>query len=372
MFRSKAFTIFTHVLCWFLFFSLPLLFLSQQSNSEQLIGILRTPEYWIFYGYFIFLFYFHAHVLLPYLFLRKKYILYIGMLILLFTAVYYLKPFHNLIESGKRTSTESWDFKPPPGKPIPSSGNRELPPFPNNTDRPPPRDQAEHFDILSTFLFIMIVALSMAVEITRQWRTTQQRAQQAETDKAVAELSFLKAQINPHFLFNILNNIYSLAVTQNQNTAGAILKLSNIMRYLTDEVKADFVSLENEVAYIQDYIDLQQLRLSKKVKLDFIVDGNLENKKIAPLILITFIENVFKYGISNHQEANIIIKLKAEEHQLVFMCQNPIIQTENSFERTGIGLTNTKDRLQFLYPGQHNLTISTEKNIFTVILILTI
>ncbi len=210
----------------------------------------------------------------------------------------------------------------------------------------------------------------MAVEITRQWRTTQQRALQAEADKAVAELSFLKAQINPHFLFNILNNIYALAVTQHENTAGAILKLSNLMRYLTDEVKADFVALENEVAYIRDFIDLQRLRLSKKVKLDFIVDGNLENKKIAPLILITFIENVFKYGISNHLESVITIKLKAEEHQLVFLCQNPIIQTEAPMGRNGIGLTNTRDRLQFLYPGKHNLNISTEKDVFTVILIL--
>ena len=329
-------------------------------------------EYWIFYGFYIFLFYFHAHVLLPYLFIRKKYIAYIGILILLFTIVYNLKPFHKLVEGQKDTSASHPNFKPPPGKPMPFPGSkRALPPPPRDgTGGPPGRDQAEHFDIVSTFLFIMIVALSMAIEITRQWRTTQQRALQAETDKAVAELSFLKAQINPHFLFNILNNIYSLAITQNENTAEAILKLSNIMRYLTDEVKADFVPLKNEVAYIQDYIDLQKLRLSKKVKLHFSVEGNLENKKIAPLILITFIENIFKYGISNHQESDITIRLKAEEHQLVFMCQNPIIQTETSLERIGIGLTNTKDRLQFLYPKNHNITISTEKNTFTVILIL--
>ena len=149
----------------------------------------------------------------------------------------------------------------------------------------------------------MMVALSMAIKMTQQWRTTQQRALQAEADKATAEadkasaeLSFLKAQINPHFLFNILNNIYSLAITQNENTASAILKLSNTMRYLTDEVKADYVPLKREVDYIQDYIDLQRLRLSKKVKLDFSVEGDLENKKIAPLILITFVENVLFSG----------------------------------------------------------------------------
>ena len=210
----------------------------------------------------------------------------------------------------------------------------------------------------------------MAIQITRQWRIMQQQALQAETDKATAELSFLKAQINPHFLFNILNNIYSLAITQNENTAGAILKLSNIMRYLTDEVKPDFVALKSEVAYIQDYIDLQRLRLSKKVKLDFRIAGNLENKKIAPLILISFIENTFKYGISNHQESVITISLEAEEQHIKFICQNPITKTNIPVERTGIGLENTQKRLQYLYPGKHKLTISAEKDLFTVKLIL--
>lgn len=242
---------------------------------------------------------------------------------------------------------------------------------PMNGRRPvPPSGQNVSLDIVSLFLFVMVVSINLAVEISRQWRTTQKRAWQAEADKANAELSLLKAQINPHFLFNILNNIYSLAITQNENTAGAILKLSNIMRYLTDEVKADFVPLKNEVAYIQDYIHLQKLRLSKKVKLDFSIVGNLEHKQIAPLILITFIENVFKYGVSNHQESTLTISIKAEENQLIFICQNLIISSNIPSERTGIGLDNTKARLQYLYPGKHNLTISTEKDVFTVILIL--
>ncbi|PIQ21896.1 MAG: histidine kinase, partial [Cytophagales bacterium CG18_big_fil_WC_8_21_14_2_50_42_9] len=191
-----------------------------------------------------------------------------------------------------------------------------------------------------------------------------------EADKATAELSFLKAQINPHFLFNTLNNIYSLAVMQSPNTATSIMKLSNIMRHVTDDVSEDFVSLSSEVTCIRDYIDLQKLRLSKNTQIDFSVSGNLEQKSIAPLILMTFIENVFKYGISNRHPAQINIKLKAEENLIQFSCQNQIFETSRNTERTGIGLANTRQRLAHLYPDKHTLNISSENNLFTVTLTL--
>ncbi|RDC64338.1 sensor histidine kinase [Adhaeribacter pallidiroseus] len=372
MFRSKAFTLFTHALCWLLFFSLPLLFLNQRSETEQFTAIIQTLAYWLFYGCYIGLFYLHGYVLLPRFFLQKKYFAYAGLLLLLFTAVYFLRPFDNLISHVSRIAPA----KPVTGpfsdkRPVPPLNQPPPPPF-HNPDRPnPPRNGAPvRLDIVSIFLFIMIVTLSMAVEITQQWRTTQQRALLAETDKAKAELSFLKAQINPHFLFNILNNIYSLAITQNENTAEAILKLSNLMRYLTDEVTADFVDLKAEVACMQDYIALQQLRLSKKVKVNFTVTGNLAEKKIAPLVLIPFIENVFKYGVSNREESNIAISLRAEEQTITFYCQNPIFLHQTNRERTGIGLANTRERLQHLYPDNYQLTITSENQLFTVSLIL--
>ena len=212
----------------------------------------------------------------------------------------------------------------------------------------------------------MIWSLGMAFQIIWQWRNTEQRAAQAEAEKATAELSFLKAQIHPHFLFNTLNNIYSMAVLKSEHTPAAILKLSNIMRYATDEVKRNFVSLQDEVAYISDYIDLQRLRLNNKVQLDFSVTGNTENKQIAPLILMTFVENVFKYGISSHEPSVIIIRIMAEENAIVFFCQNKIFGTQNKFESTGIGISNTRKRLEHFYPGRHSITINTENGLFTV------
>jgi LytS/YehU family sensor histidine kinase len=216
----------------------------------------------------------------------------------------------------------------------------------------------------------MIWSVSTALAIIKEWRTTLERAVRAEADKAQAELSFLKAQINPHFLFNTLNNIYSLAITKNENTSFAIMKLSNIMRYVTDDATHDFVSLQSEVDCISDYIDLQLLRLNKKTDVHFSVTGNTEDKQIAPLILITFVENVFKYGISNHEQSSVTIKLSADEKTIALFCQNKLFQTLRRIERAGIGLKNSRQRLEFLYPNKHLLNITTENGLYTVLLTL--
>lgn len=221
-------------------------------------------------------------------------------------------------------------------------------------------------DITSVFLFVMVVALSLAVESTRSLRSTEQRAMKAETDKANAQLSFLMAQINPHFLFNTLNNIYSLAISNDPHTATAILKLSNIMRYVTDEAGVDYGALEEEVACIQDYIDLQRLRLGRKVQLEVAIEGELEGKRIAPLILMTFVENVFKHGVSTHHHSPITIRLVAEEDRISFFCRNRIFQKDNSQERRGIGISNTRERLEHLYPNRYRLAIQQEDDYFAV------
>jgi LytS/YehU family sensor histidine kinase len=273
--------------------------------------------------------------------------------LLLLAAVYFIQPFDDLMNHFTRQGN---GMRPPPG-----------PDLEMGRDGPPPGGpRHRQTDIVSIVLFVTVWSLSTAMCIIRQWRTTEKRAIQAEADKANAELSFLKAQINPHFLFNTLNNIYSLAITKNENTAESIMKLSNIMRYVTDDIREDFVSLNNEIECMRDFIDLQRLRLGKKMNVDFSVSGNTEKKKIAPLILMTFIENVFKYGISNHEPSDILIKLSADERSITFFCQNKMFETKRNTERAGIGIANTRKRLQHLYPGKHFLDIKTENSLFTV------
>ena len=200
----------------------------------------------------------------------------------------------------------------------------------------------------------------------QKWRLTEQRALQAEAEKANAELSFLKAQVNPHFLFNTLNNIYSLAVSKSEHTADSIMKLSNIMRYITDEAREDKVSLQQELDCMRDYIDLQRLRLGKNAQVMFTATGTLERKKIPPLLLMTFVENAFKYGISNHEPSPIVIRVEVGEKELYFETINKLYEKKTQLERTGIGQKNALKRLQHMYPSKHTISIDTADGFYTV------
>jgi len=221
-------------------------------------------------------------------------------------------------------------------------------------------------DSNSLFIFLMIIAISTAIKTVQQWQLTEQRAARAEADKASAELSFLKAQINPHFLFNTLNNIYTLAVTHDEHAADSIMKLSNIMRYVTDDVTVDFVPLQSEIDCIGDYIELQRLRLNEDTPISFTVQGNTETKIIPPLVLMTFVENVFKYGISKQEPSPITIDITVNDEGISFFCQNTIFIRDQETQRAGIGIKNTKQRLEHLYPGRHLLYITNDEKLYTV------
>jgi two-component system LytT family sensor kinase len=363
--RSRGIVLLSHGLGLLFFFSIPIIFLGQQFRAGQIGGLLLAKPFWIFFGTYVLLFYFHSYFLIPRFFLHKKIAVYAGILALLFAGVFLLKPFDKLASQVGRDTVNS--FPGPPMGPGPVPFEAERPPGPPPG---PPRERHVTFDIVSLFLFGMVVALNLAVETSRQWRHSQRQALKAEADKVNAELSFLKAQINPHFLFNTLNNIYALVVTHNEHAGPAILKLSNIMRYVTDEVQADFVPLQHEVNCLQDYIELHRLRLGKMVELEYSLTGAFGNKTIAPLVLVTFVENAFKYGISNHERAPITIQLKAETDQITFFCQNKIFHHKPTLERSGVGIANIRERLQYLYPGKHDLSLSTEGGLFTVNLIL--
>lgn len=372
MFRNKLSVIIIHITCWLIFLSLPLVFISDLPSSRSpWWELILTTRYWLFVLVYLLLFYGNTYFLIPKLFFSKKIVAYFGVLLLLVGLIYYLQPFDHLMSHNGRQEQARMEHRAPPDDfGPPDHSFRDIPPPPRDgqfRDGPPPNSRRRRTDIVSLFLFVAVVALALAIEVNKRWRLTEQRAAQAEAGRANAELSFLKAQINPHFLFNTLNNIYTLAVTKNEHTADSIMKLSNIMRYVTDEASEHFVSLESEVDCVRDYIDLQRLRLGKKVHLDFNVQGDLERKRIAPLIFMTFIENVFKYGISNHADSSLVIRIFAEEKTITFYSSNPVFNGRKDRERTGgIGISNTRRRLEHLYPNRHLLNIIEDEGLYTV------
>ncbi|WP_165372144.1 sensor histidine kinase [Emticicia agri] len=366
----KNFSLIAHLVGWLIVFSLTSLFLSENRSASE---IFLRPNFWVFFLIYISLFYLNTGWLIPKLFFTKKYLFYFGIILCLLMGIAIVKPFDRLVFERNRPSqvdkpTPSFCEPPPPGeRPQDFKELRREPP--RDFEREP-RQERNQIDVISIFLFGLIWALGMALKISERWRDSEQRAVRAEADKANAELSFLKAQINPHFLFNTLNNIYSLAVTNNKNTAVSIMKLSQIMRYVTDEVSEDFVPLQSEIECISNYIDLQKLRLSKKTEVIFEVSGNTDTKQISPLILMTFVENAFKHGISNHENAVIEIRIEVVANTIRFVCKNTLFATSRKIERTGIGLTNTRQRLTHLYKNRHSLVINEDSDFYFVELII--
>lgn len=348
-----------HVLGWFLFFSLIIGFISYSPQQGMESGWF-TSGFLFFILIYVFIFYVNSYVLVPKFFLTRKYVLYFSILLGLFLIVCFLQPYDHVLSMHRHHHPhfqEGFPFPPPP-KP-PGFGN-DMPPGDGLRPRP------KHLDIVSVVLFLTVWSFSTAMQITRQWRDTQRRALQAEADKVNAELSFLKAQINPHFLFNTLNNIYSLAIIKSEQTPNAVMKLSNILRYITDDARQDFVPLQNEVNSVANYIELQKLRLTNKVEIRFAVQGQLEGKHVSPLLFLTFIENAFKYGVSSHEPCVISIEITAEEKSIEFFCQNKILVKEADEERVGVGVNNARKRLDYLYPGKHLLRIQKDNGNFSV------
>jgi sensor histidine kinase YesM len=214
------------------------------------------------------------------------------------------------------------------------------------------------------FLLAFIISTSIALinELFDAW----EKKQLVEVGKTKAELSFLKSQVNPHFLFNTLYSIYHLTVNKSDKAPEAIMKLSDIIRFVLSESQSDFIPLEKEIDYITKYIDLQKLRISEKTKINFNVCGNIKEKQIAPLILIPFVENAFKYGVSSHVETSIKISLTITETSIELDLSNNKFDIIIEQEKNNIGLRNVKQRLLLLYPHEHKLIIKDEPFAYSV------
>ncbi|NSL91062.1 sensor histidine kinase [Chitinophaga sp. Mgbs1] len=212
--------------------------------------------------------------------------------------------------------------------------------------------------------FALCIVLSVLIEIIHHRWEASNNALHAEASKTRAELSFLKSQLHPHFFFNTLNNIYSLAVSGHEHTARHILKLSNMMRYATD-THHDFVLLQQEIACLHDYIDLQQLRLPGSTQVHFSVSGNPGFKYIAPLLLLPFLENAFRHGVSAMQTTAIHIHLSTTTDHIRFYCSNRLFSHPED-DSTTDALLLTRQRLQQLYPDKYQLTISNKNSEYAV------
>jgi two-component system sensor histidine kinase AlgZ len=218
--------------------------------------------------------------------------------------------------------------------------------------------------IVGDLFIVLFVGL---LRFASDWLRLDSRRRELETEKLTAELNFLKAQVNPHFLFNTLNNLYYLATVKSDIAPQVISKLSEVMRYMIYDSNHEKVELAREIEYIQHYIGLERLRLKDGVPLDFEVSGKTDIL-ITPLILIAFLENAFKHGVSNgNDQCWVRAALEVKEARLVFKIGNSKVRGGTAIaEEEGIGLKNVKRRLDLSYPGKYKLDIQDQTDFFFV------
>ncbi|HNQ68294.1 MAG TPA: histidine kinase [Bacteroidales bacterium] len=234
----------------------------------------------------------------------------------------------------------------------------------------PPDGMNGPFKGISVFSIVFIISTALRMSI--EWFKNEKLRRELENEKLKAELEALKAQIDPHFFFNVLNNICSLARKKSNDTEKFIIKLSELIRYNLYENKGEKFFLEKEIGFLKSYIEIQQLRLDKNAIVKFDYNDTNPDLMVEPMILFPFIENAFKHGISYQNTSLINIKLKTEASRLFFEVENPIVEKSVGKEsnHNGIGLNNVKKRLSLLYPEKHFLDVTSDEGVFKVSLII--
>ncbi|MBB2144397.1 hypothetical protein GM921_02785 [Pedobacter sp. LMG 31464] len=209
-----------------------------------------------------------------------------------------------------------------------------------------------------------IIALSLPIVLAIQWGAQNTHILSLQKEKSQTELDLLKQQLNPHFFFNTLNNLYALSLQKSEKTSESILRLSELMRYTIYKGQEEKVTITQEINYLEDYIELQQIRLKKPLQLNFEKHSIDENVQIAPLLLIVLLENAFKHGIEPAEETAFLnLSLTCTAQELTFSCENSI-ELDKAEKKPGIGLTNLKKRLELLYPNAYTLDITSNNVIF--------
>ncbi|TDO97762.1 sensor histidine kinase [Flavobacterium sp. 245] len=304
----------------------------------------------------IILFYLNYFYLVPVLLLEKKYLIYF-VFALVIIVVFMVIRTHYFIPDFRHLRPEN--MRPARMMPDPKF-------FPKGAHFRTEIRQPFFFKIAPSFFYILILTISAIIRTLTEFYNNQQNKLIAETHRTNTELIYLRKQTNPHFLFNSLNSIYSLAHKKSDLVPDAIVTLSELMRYMLYETDNKTVALEKEINYIQNYIELQKLRLNNIEDIVINVHGDTKNKFIEPLLLISFVENAFKYGTDYKGAAHVKIKIFIHENSLDFWIENTIENYVKDPENSGIGLVNIQNRLDLLYPNAHQLSITQDNQYYRV------
>jgi two-component system LytT family sensor kinase len=361
-----------HIAAWLCFLLLPFLFYPRPREIDLAFfkDHYLNPLIIITNSFIIAFYYLNTYLFLPKLLDQKKFFLYTTLILALLVLYTFLPRMYHSVFGGNPTANQAAT-----GTFNSGAGNGSVTPGNSGTtfgyppgNRPPSNRVRPLVNPASLAIFLLVFVFSTGIRVVNQWLRSEAHNKEIANEKLNAELSFLKAQINPHFLFNTLNNIYALASAQSEHTAAAVMKLSNIMRYVLTEARNDVVPLEKEIQFTSHYIELQKMRLTDKTNIEFDVRGETYGRQIAPLLLLPFVENAFKYGISTRERSPINILLEIKDNSLYFsICNHKHLNTTlRVSDNTGIGISNTKRRLDLFYEDRYSLEIQDKSNEFIV------
>jgi two-component system, LytTR family, sensor kinase len=346
--------IYYHIIGWILFIGLQYFFFPYKKVQIRLevILLISLSNFLLFYINYIYL--------IPFLLFRKKTLTYVISTLLISLLFFYSQSY-----IAEKQIQRAFGQQFPPNdfyREIPEKGSFKplLPKPPGGGTNP-----------MTLYNVLLFIAASSAIRLIQKFDDEEKKKKDSENRKTRAELDLLKQQVNPHFLFNSLNSIYSLANRKSDLTSEAVLKLSNTLRYMLYDVNQLFVMLKNEIDHLKEYIELQKFRLTDDTKISLEIIGDPSNYQIEPIILIPFVENAFKFGADNVHESFIRIYITITNGELQFNIKNKIVnrQASNKEERSGgIGLNNVKRRLEILYSENHSLEIVIKDDVFDVFL----
>jgi two-component system LytT family sensor kinase len=228
--------------------------------------------------------------------------------------------------------------------------------------------EALSYNFFSTLWYL---GLMLALKLSMDWYGQQLIIQKITVEKLNAEVNFLRAQVNPHFLFNILNNLYALTLKKSELAPDVVLKLSEMMEYMLYDSTGEKVPLEKEISYLDNYMELERLRFSGGVAINLNVNAELNGYEIAPLLLLPLVENAFKHGLGKQTKGGWLrVEIKLEESTLEVIIENAKPPSMVSNSKGGIGLGNLRKRLELLYPGRHTLQLEDKNEVFGVKLVI--
>jgi len=221
--------------------------------------------------------------------------------------------------------------------------------------------------LMPILIFLFFALWGGLFQLFSDWFKKNKLKIELERKNYESNFALLRSQINPHFLFNTLHNIDTLIHDNQDKASKSLVKLSDIMRYMLKEAKLDFVELGKEIEHLESYLSLEKLRLKNEKFLDFTISGDSKRIKIAPMIMIPFVENAFKHSVDSSIDNGIKINIKIENHKLHFVCENQFDKSETEKDKVhGIGLETVKKRLDLIYKNKHKLLIKSENSVFKV------